>query len=80
MAEWDGNDRRSYGDLRDVVKEELAPIKEQQAEMRKAQILIERKITEWELASGLFRKFIIGTAGIIAAGAGAYEWLRDHIK
>lgn len=80
MAEWDGKDRRGYVELREVVREELAPIKDQQAEMRRAQILIERKITEWELASSLFRKFIIGTALFISGAIGLYEKVKDHIK
>lgn len=80
MAEWDGKDRRNYSDLREVVRDELMPIKEQQAEMRRAQIIIEKKIGEWESGARWFRVFIIGTVSLVTAAAAAYEWLKDHIK
>lgn len=80
MAEWDGRERRGYAELREVIREELTEIKVEQAEMRKAQLVIEKKISEWELASRLFRAFIIGTATFIGLVAGAYEWMRLHLK
>lgn len=80
MAEWDGKERRGYAELREVIREELTEIKAEQAEMRKTQVGIEKKIAEWELASSLFRKFIIGTAMFITGAIGLYEKVKDHIK
>lgn len=80
MAEWDGKERRTYSELREVVREELTPLQRKQDEMRKAQIKIEDKIAEWESGARWFRVFIIGTVGLVTAAATAYEWLKEHIK
>lgn len=73
MAEWDGKERRGYAELREVVREEIEPL-------RKNQELIQAKIAEWESGARWFRVFIIGTVSIVTAAAAAYEWLKDHIK
>lgn len=82
--EWDGvTERRSRPheyELRTIIREELTPIQRQQAEMRKAQIEIEKKINEWEIGAKLFRMFIIGTVGLVTAGTALWEWMRAHIK
>lgn len=80
MAEWDGKERRGYTELREVVREELAPIQQKQDEMRKAQIKIEDKIGEWESGVRWFRVFVIGTVSLVTMAAAAYEWLKGHIK
>lgn len=73
MAEWDGKERRGYAELREVVREEIEPL-------RKNQELIQAKIAEWESGARWFQVFIIGTVSIVTAAAAAYEWLKDHIK
>jgi hypothetical protein len=81
--EWDGIERRNKPheyELRSIIREELTTIERQQIEMRKAQIGIEKKITEWEIAAKLFRYFVIGTVSVVTVFAGAVEWLRAHIK
>jgi hypothetical protein len=81
--EWDGIERRTKPheyELRSIIREELTPIQRQQQEMRKAQIDIQDKIREWELGAKWFRYFIMGTVGIVTVAAGAYEWLKDHLK
>ena len=73
MAEWDDKERRGYAELREVVREEIEPL-------RKNQELIQAKITEWETGARWFRVFIIGTVSLVTMAAAAYEWLKDHIK
>ena len=83
MAEWDGIERRNRPheyELRSIIREELTPIQRQQQEMRKAQIDIQDKIKEWELGAKWFRLFIIGTVSVVTLAAGAFEWIRTHIK
>ena len=73
MAEWDGKERRGYAELREVVREEIEPL-------RKNQETIQAKISEWESGARWFRVFIIGTVGLVTMAVSAYEWLKDHIK
>ena len=78
--EWGGRERRTYSELREVVRDELKPIRQRQDEMREAQIEIERKITEWETAAKWFRIFVLGTVALVAALVKMYEWMADHLK
>ena len=76
MGDWDGTERRSKPheyEFRRILREEIEPLRETQREL-------ERKINEWELAARWFRIFIIGTVGLVTAAAGAYEWLKHHLK
>lgn len=76
MDDWDGVDRRikphEY-ELRSIIREEMAPIKKNQAD-------IQRKIAEWELGAQWFRKFVMGTVAIVGFAAAAYEWLKEHLR
>lgn len=83
MADWEGEERRQLPheyQLRSIIREELTPIQRQQAEMRQAQLQVERKINEWELGAKWFRIFIVGTVGIVATAAGIWEWMRTHLR
>lgn len=80
MGEWDGKERRTYSELREVVRDELKPIRQKQDEMREAQMEIERKITEWETVAKWFRIFVLGTVALVAALVKMYEWMADHLK
>jgi len=76
MSEWDGEERRNKPheyEFRRILKEELEPIQANQAE-------IQEKIREWELAAKWFRIFVIGTVTLITMIAGAYEWMRHHLR
>lgn len=75
-GEWDGVDRRKKPhdyELRGIIREELASIKEKQDE-------IEDKINEWELVAKWFRMFILGTVAFVGTLIGVYEWVKDHLK
>ena len=83
MAEWDGIERRNRPheyDLRSIIREELTTIERQQIEMRQAQINIERKVTEWELAAKWFRIFVVSTVAVASVIVGIWEWARTHIR
>lgn len=74
--EWDGKERRGKPheyEFRSIIREELEPIRQKQEE-------IDDKITEWELAAKWFRMFIIGTVTLVGMIAGAYEWVRHHLR
>jgi hypothetical protein len=74
--EWDGRERRNRPheyEFRNIIREEIEPLRETQRRL-------ESKISEWELAAKWFRLFIIGTVTFIGLVAGAYEWLKDHLK
>lgn len=74
--EWDGTDRRKKPheyEFRAIIREELEPIRQKQEE-------IDDKITEWELAAKWFRMFIIGTVTLVGMVAGAYEWVKHHLR
>jgi hypothetical protein len=73
MSEWDGKERRGYAELREVIREEIEPL-------RKAQTDIERKIADWENGAKWFRHFVLGTVTLITLAAGAYEWLKAHLR
>jgi hypothetical protein len=81
--DWSGEERRTrlYDyEFRAVIREELQPIQQKQYEMREAQLKLEQKVTEWEMGAKWFRIFIIGTVSFITVAAGAWEWIRTHIK
>ena len=40
----------------------------------------ERKLDRWEFGGAVFRYFLVGTIGAIAALSSAWEWFRDHVK
>ena len=48
--------------------------------MRQAQIGIERKVTEWELAAKWFRIFVVSTVAVASVLVGIWEWARTHIR
>jgi hypothetical protein len=82
-AEWDGIERRTKPheyELRSIIREELTTIERQQIEMRQAQINIERKVTEWELAAKWFRIFVVATVAGASVLVGIWEWARTHIR
>jgi hypothetical protein len=81
--EWQGEERRTMPheyQLREIIRDELRPIRYQQEQLRKEQAEITTKILEWELGAKWFRVFIIATVGLVTTGAAVYEWLRAHIK
>ena len=59
--------------LRDVLRDELTPIRDTQEE-------INRKIAQWEFGAAIFRWFIVGTVGAVTVLAGAFEWAKTHLK
>lgn len=79
-GEWDGKERRTYNEMREVIREELKPIQHRQQEMREAQIEIERKIQDWESGAKWFRAFILGSVGLFTAGVAVWEWVKEHVK
>jgi hypothetical protein len=81
--EWQGEERRTMPheyQLREIIRDELRPVRHQQEQLRKEQAEITTKIMEWELGAKWFRIFIIGTVGLISMGAAAWEWARGHIR
>lgn len=76
MDEWDGHERRNRPheyEFRTIIREEIEPLRETQRRL-------EAKVSEWELAARWFRIFIIGTVSVVGMLAGAYEWLRHHLR
>lgn len=73
MAEWDGKERRGYAELREIIREEIQPLKDNQD-------TIQAKIAEWEVATKWLRYFIIGTVAFISAALKVYEWIKNHIQ
>ena len=73
MAEWDGKDRRQYAELREVIREEIQPLKDNQD-------TIQAKIAEWEAAAKWLRYFVIGTVAFVSAAIKVYEWTKDNLK
>lgn len=83
MNDWNGEERRVNSaelQLREIIRDELRPVRHQQEQLRKEQAEITTKIMEWELGAKWFRIFIIGTVGLISMGAAAWEWARGHIR
>lgn len=83
MREWEGEERRTKPheyELREIIRDELRPMKYQQEQIRKEQTAISEKIHEWEIGAKWFRVFIIGTVGLVTGGATLWEWLRSHVK
>lgn len=71
--EWKGQERRSYAEIREIIREEIKPLQDNQE-------TIKAKIAEWESGARWFRVFIIGTVSVVTLAAGAFEWLRTHLK
>ena len=67
------DDRR----LRAIVREEMSEWAEQ---YERRQSILEDKIRQWELGACLFRWFVIVTAGIVTALAGAWDWARENLR
>lgn len=81
--EWQGDERRTMPheyQLREIIRDELRPVRYEQAELRKQQAEISSKIADWESGAKWFRVFIIGTVSLITMGATAWEWMRGHVK
>ena len=70
---WNGQERRNYAEIREIIREEIKPLQDNQE-------TIKAKIAEWESGARWFRVFIIGTVSVVTMAAGIYEWLKDHLK
>lgn len=68
-----GEDRRTYAEIREIIREEIKPLQDNQE-------AIKAKIAEWESGARWFRVFIIGTVSLVTAAAALYEWIKDHIR